>query len=330
MSTGTGGRRPELVPRRRSGPGGEEPRPARRVLVVGVTGMLGHAVIRELSDAPDLDVHGVARSIEDRAEWFPQRLLDRITPGVDATRFGRVRQLIDDLRPDVVINCVGVIKQRPDVQDAVQTVTLNALFPHLLADACGQLGSRLIHVSTDCVFSGRRGGYVEDDLPDPPDLYGRSKLLGEARGVAALTLRTSIIGHELVTNRSLVDWFLSQRGQVRGFTRAIYSGVTTVEFARLLRTVILPRTELTGLYHVAAEPISKYDLLRLIAEVYGWPGDIVPDDEFACDRSMNADALAEATGYRPPNWPDMIRAMHAARARWAVEPAQPGLQDTPR
>ncbi|MEW2141771.1 SDR family oxidoreductase [Micromonospora vinacea] len=330
MSTDTGGRRPELVPRRRSGPGAEEPRPTRRVLVVGVTGMLGHAVIRELSDAPDLDVHGVARSIEDRAGWYPQRLLDRIIPAVDATRFGRVRQLIEDLRPDVVVNCVGVIKQRPDVQDAVQTVTLNALFPHLLADACGQLGSRLIHVSTDCVFSGRRGGYVEDDLPDPPDLYGRSKLLGEARGGSALTLRTSIIGHELVTNRSLVDWFLSQRGQVRGFTRAIYSGVTTVEFARLLRTVILPRTELTGLYHVAAEPISKYDLLRLIAEVYGWPGDIVPDDQFTCDRSMNADALAQATGYRPPNWPDMIRSMYAARARWAVEPAQPGLQDVPR
>lgn len=330
MSTGTAGRRPELVPRRRSGPGEEEPRSARRVLVLGVTGMLGHAVIRELSDDPDLDVHGVARSIEDRAGWYPRRLLGRITPAVDATRFDEVRQLIDDLRPAVVVNCVGVIKQRPDVQDAVQTVTLNALFPHLLADACGQLGSRLIHVSTDCVFSGRRGGYVEDDLPDPPDLYGRSKLLGEACGISALTLRTSIIGHELVTNRSLVDWFLSQRGQVRGFTRAIYSGVTTVEFARLLRTVILPRAELTGLYHVAAEPISKYDLLRLIAEVYGWPGDIVPDDEFACDRSMNADALARATGYRPPNWPDMIRAMHAARARWAVEPARPGLQDVPR
>ncbi|MET8119621.1 SDR family oxidoreductase [Micromonospora sp. NPDC005189] len=328
MSTGTGGRRPDLVPRRRSDLG-EEPRLARRVLVVGVTGMLGHAVIRELSDDPDLEVHGVARSIEDRAGWYPRRLLTRITPGVDATRFGQVRQFIDDLRPDVVVNCVGVIKQRPDVQDAVQTVTLNALFPHLLADTCAQLGSRLVHVSTDCVFSGRRGGYVEDDLPDPPDLYGRSKLLGEATGVSALTLRTSIIGHELLTNRSLVDWFLSQRGRVRGFTRAIYSGVTTVEFARLLRTVILPREDLTGLYHVAAEPISKYDLLRLIAEVYGWPGDIVPDDKFTCDRSMHADALARATGYRPPNWPDMIRAMHAARARWAVEQARPGLQDVP-
>ncbi|GAB3844655.1 NAD(P)-dependent oxidoreductase [Micromonospora andamanensis] len=325
MSTATDAGRSDLVPRRRSDARGE-PRTVRRVLVVGVTGMLGHAVFRELSDDPGLDVHGLARSISNRADWYPRHLLARIVPAVDVTRFGQVQQLVDELRPDVVVNCVGVIKQRPDVQDAVQTVTLNALFPHLLADACAQFGSRLVHVSTDCVFSGRRGGYVEDDLPDPPDLYGRSKLLGEATSVPALTLRTSIIGHELATNRSLVDWFLSQQGRVRGFTRAIYSGVTTVEFARLLRTVVLPREELTGLYHVAAEPISKYDLLRLVAEVYGWSGELVPDDEFVCDRSMRADTLARVTGYRPPSWPDMIAAMHAARARWALGQ---GLQSVP-
>jgi dTDP-4-dehydrorhamnose reductase len=288
----------------------------RRVLVLGATGMLGHALVRELSEAPDLDVFGAARSMEGRAQLYPAGLLTRITPAVDATRFDQVRQILDDLRPDVVVNGVGVIKQRPDVQDAVPTVTLNALFPHLLADACARLGSRLVHVSTDCVFSGERGGYVEADRPDPADFYGRSKLLGETTAAPALTLRTSIIGHELTTKRSLLDWFLSQQGLVRGFTRAIYSGVTTVEFARLLREVILPREDLTGLYHVAAEPISKYDLLRLVADVYGWRGELVPDDDFVCDRSMRADALAEVTGYRPPAWPDMIRLMHEARARW--------------
>ncbi|WP_432905557.1 dTDP-4-dehydrorhamnose reductase family protein [Micromonospora matsumotoense] len=337
MSTAADTGRPDRVPRRRSDHQADQrtdhqadQRPARRVLVVGVTGMLGHAVLRELDDDPELDVHGLARSIDDRAGWFPRHLLDRIVPAVDVTRFDHVRRLVDELRPDVVVNCVGVIKQRPDVQDAVPTVTLNALFPHLLADACAQVGGRLVHVSTDCVFSGRRGGYVEDDLPDPPDLYGRSKLLGEATGAAALTLRTSIVGHELTTNRSLVDWFLSQRGQVRGFTRAIYSGVTTVEFARLLRTVVLPRAELTGLFHVAAAPITKYDLLRLVAEVYGWSGELVPDDEFTCDRSMRADALAHVTGYHPPSWPDMIAAMHAARSRWALDQARPGLAGVPR
>ncbi|MEU1888136.1 SDR family oxidoreductase [Micromonospora sp. WMMD987] len=333
MSPGTDAVRPDRVPRRRSDhpadPPGDHRPPTRRVLVVGVTGMLGYAVLRELADDPDLDVHGLARDLADRADRFPPHLLARIVPDVDVTRFGHVRQLVGELRPDVVVNCVGVIKQRPDVQDAVQTVTLNALFPHQLADACAQVGGRLVHVSTDCVFSGRRGGYREADLPDPPDLYGRSKLLGEATGAPALTLRTSIIGHELTTHRSLVDWFLAQRGQVRGFTRAVYSGVTTVEFARLLRAVVLPRPELTGLYHVAAAPIAKYDLLRLVAEVYGWRGELVPDDGFVCDRSMCADALARATGYRPPGWPDMIAAMHAARDRWAGDLARPGLAGVP-
>ncbi|QOC92741.1 dTDP-4-dehydrorhamnose reductase family protein [Micromonospora craniellae] len=324
---GAGGGGTERVPRRRDQADAAARPAARRVLVLGVTGMLGHAVLRDLSEDPDLDVHGLARRVDDHAGWFPAHLRDRITPGVDATRFADVRRLLDTLHPDVVINCVGVIKQRPDVQEAVPTVTLNALLPHLLADACADLGSRVVHVSTDCVFSGRRGGYTEEDLPDPPDLYGRSKLLGEATGPSALTLRTSIIGHELATHRSLVDWFLAQRGQVRGFTRAIYTGVTTVEFARLLRTVVLPREDLTGLYHVAAEPISKHDLLRLVAEVYGWPGELVPDDGFVCDRSMRADALTRATGYRPPGWPEMVRAMHAARARWSdASTDRPGVR----
>lgn len=290
----------------------------RRVLVLGATGMLGHTLLRELTRDPELDVYGAARTLASRSAHYPPDLLARITPAVDARQFEQVRHLLDELRPDVVINGVGVIKQRPEVTEAVPTIALNALFPHLLAEACAQRGSRLVHVSTDCVFSGQRGGYTEDDLPDPADLYGRSKLIGEPTTAPALTLRTSIVGHELTTCRSLVDWFLAQRGVVRGFTRAVYSGVTTVEFARLLRDVVLPRPDLTGLYHVAATPITKYELLRLVADQYGWPGDLVPDDTLVCDRSMRADALAEATGYRPPAWPDMISELHAARTRWAL------------
>ncbi|MFV2021937.1 dTDP-4-dehydrorhamnose reductase family protein [Micromonospora sp. LOL_023] len=323
------GERGDRVPRRRSDVHRESAPPAQRVVVLGATGMLGHALLRELGGDPLLDVHGVARAIGDRAHLYPAALLARITPDIDATRFGQVRQILHELRPDVVVNCVGVIKQRPDVEDSVHTVTLNALLPHVLAETCAQIDSRLIHVSTDCVFSGRRGGYVETDLPDPTDLYGRSKLLGEVTAGTALTLRTSIIGHELTTNRSLVGWFLSQRGDVRGFTRAIYSGVPTVEFARLLRTVVLPNRELTGLHHVAAEPISKYDLLRLVAEVYGWPGEVIPDGELVCDRSMRADTIARITGYRPPRWPEMIRAMYTARTRWASEQTELDRQNVP-
>lgn len=288
---------------------------SRRVLVLGATGMLGHTLMRELHDAPALDVRGAVRGTG--AVGLPPEVVERITTGVDVRDPGRVGRLVDEVRPDVVVNCVGVIKQRPEVQDAVHTITVNALFPHLLAQECDHRGVRLVHVSTDCVFSGDRGGYVETDVPDPPDLYGRSKLLGEVHRPPALTLRTSIIGHELTGHRSLVDWFLSQQTVVSGYTKAIYSGVTTVEFARLLRSVVLPREDLTGLYHVAATPISKYELLKLVATAYGWAGRIVGHDDFVCDRSMSAEALAQATGYRPPSWPDMISDLVRARARWA-------------
>ncbi|MBQ1047989.1 SDR family oxidoreductase [Micromonospora sp. C51] len=284
----------------------------RRVLVLGATGMLGHTLMRELHDIPGVEVHGTARS----SDGLPPTVAARVSTGIDVLAHGRVGRLLDQIGPDVVVNCVGVIKQRPEVQDAVHTVTVNALFPHQLAEECARRGMRLVHVSTDCVFSGDRGGYVETDIPDPPDLYGRSKLLGEVDRAPALTLRTSIIGHELSGHRSLVDWFLSQHGVVSGYTKAIYSGITTVEFARLLRSVVLPQENLTGLYHVAASPISKYELLRLVADAYDWTGDIVPHDAFVCDRSMNADALAQATGYRAPAWPNMISDLRHARQRW--------------
>ncbi|MDM4718316.1 SDR family oxidoreductase [Micromonospora sp. WMMA1363] len=288
-----------------------------RVLVLGATGMLGHTLIRELARDLAVDVRGAAR-VPNVATLFPADLAGRITTGVDALDADGIRRLLHRVRPDAVVNCVGVVKQRPEVQDAVQTVSLNALFPHVLLRECDQVGARLIQVSTDCVFSGDRGNYQETDPADPTDLYGRSKLLGEATYGGALTLRTSIIGHELTSNRSLVDWFLTQSAVVRGYTKAIYSGVTTVEIAWLLRTVVLPRTDLAGLYHVAASPIPKFDLLRLIAAEYAWTGEIVPFDGFVCDRSLSADALAAATGYRPPGWPEMIARLREARLRWQL------------
>lgn len=295
----------------------------RRVLVLGVTGMLGHALMRELSAAPELDVYGSARSTKDPTEFFPAEVAARITSGVDVTALDRLRRLLENIRPDVVVNAVGLIKQMPEIRDAVCAVTINALFPHLLAQECAQRDIRLIHVSTDCVFSGIRGNYLETDVPDPPDLYGRSKLLGEITR-PSLTLRTSIIGHGLASSRSLVDWFLSQTGTVRGYPRAIYTGVTTPEFARLLRTIVLPRADLAGLYHVAAEPISKYELLRLIRQVYGWSGEITLDDSFICDRSMSAEALFSLTGYRPPPWYEMVSQMLEALSRWKLPASEWG------
>jgi dTDP-4-dehydrorhamnose reductase len=286
-----------------------------RVLIVGATGMLGRTLLSELTHAPGLDVLGSTRcSAALLRDQVPDSLVSQIVPDVDVREPGSLEALLDTCHPDAVVNCVGVIKQHPQVGDVVNTITVNSLFPHRLAAACVERAARLIHVSTDCVFSGARGQRTEADNPDPVDLYGRSKLLGEVGRAPALTLRTSVIGHEQNSNRSLVDWFLSRTGAVPGYTGAIYSGVTAIEFAALLRSVVLPRPELSGLYHIASAAISKYDLLRLIGDAYGFGGRIIPSTEVRCDRSLSADAFFEATGYRPPPWPEMICEMHASHA----------------
>lgn len=286
-----------------------------KVLILGATGMLGHVLLRDLAASEEYDVHATARHIEPLRGALPASLLDRVVSGIDADDRDAVRAVLDTVGPDVVINAIGVIKQDPRVQDTARTIAINALFPHVLAAECRRIGARFVQVSTDCVFSGKEGSYTEETQPDARDFYGLSKQLGEVPA-PALVLRTSIIGHELSGHRSLLDWFLSSTGTVRGFTRAIYTGVTTTEFAKLLGTVVLRRPELTGLLHVAAEPISKHDLLSLVAGEYDWKGTIVADATFACDRSMLAGKLYDLTGYQPPDWPTMIREMHQAANLW--------------
>ncbi|MEV0806082.1 SDR family oxidoreductase [Micromonospora sp. NPDC050200] len=295
-----------------------------RVLILGASGMLGHTLLRELGRAEELDVHGCARNVHAVRATLPAHLSRQVVPVGDVTELGTLRGVLSALHPDVVVNCVGVIKQRPEVDDAAQTIAVNALFPHVLAEECGAIGARVIQVSTDCVFSGRRGGYREADPPDPGDLYGRAKLLGETTRGNALTLRTSIVGHEIGSARSLVDWFLSQTGRVTGYRRAIYSGITTTEFAAMLRTVVLPRPGLAGLYHVASTPISKYELLGIVADVYGWAGRVEPSDEYRCDRSLRAEKFHAETGYEPPQWPEMVGDLHRAAAEWGLPVAKPG------
>ena len=290
-----------------------------RLLVLGGTGMLGSTLVRELGRAPEVELHATVRDIVSLPADMASALGDRAVELDILDEAGR-RRVLDQVRPDVVVNAIGVVKQAPEVADHVATVQINSLLPHQLALECEAGGARLVHVSTDCVFSGRRGLYRESDIPDPVDFYGRSKLVGEVVNGGHLTIRTSIIGNELKRHSSLLDWFLAQDGTVvRGFDRAIYSGVTTVEFARFLREVVLPTPHLSGLYQLSSSPISKYDLLHLVADVYGWTGEIVRDDDFVCDRSMTGDLLAEATGYRPPSWPEMIASLRQAAPARSLE-----------
>ena len=288
-----------------------------RVLVLGGTGMLGHTLFERLSGRAELDVHATVRDprpLDDRLDAEPRAA---VHAGVDAAVPGAIERVVEEVRPDVVVNAIGVVKQVETAHDPATAIETNAVLPHRLARICSRAGARLVHISTDCVFSGSRGGYREDDPPDPPDRYGRSKLLGEPGGERALTLRTSIIGHELQTRHGLIEWFLAASGPVDGFRRAIFSGLPTVELARVIAEAVIPNPELTGLHHVSAAPISKLELLQHVALQYDKAVEIVPRDDPAIDRSLDSTRFREATGYRPAGWPQLVAAMHDdARVRY--------------
>lgn len=280
-----------------------------KVLVLGVTGMLGNAVFRYFSETTDYEVFGSARSSAGRQAFAPA-LADRVIVGADVDNPDSLALLFAKVKPQVVINCIGLIKQLAEADDPLSAIPINALLPHRLARLCEVAGARLVHMSTDCVFAGTKGMYTEVDMSDAKDLYGRSKYLGEVDYPHAITLRTSIIGHELSGAHSLVGWFLAQQGSVKGFRRAIFSGLPTVELARVIRDHVLPHPELHGLYHVSAEPINKFDLLTLVAQAYGKTIAITPDDKLAMDRSLDSSRFRETTGFQPEPWPELVRRMH--------------------
>jgi len=279
-----------------------------RVLVLGGAGMLGHKLVQVCRER--FDVWATFRSDSDRYESLGLIARDRVVSGVDAMCFETVEQVLRAVRPDVVVNCIGVVKQLKEGHDPVISISINALFPHRVAAVCAEIGARMIHVSTDCVFSGRKGMYGEDDQPDPEDLYGRSKLLGEVAAGQALTLRTSIIGRELRSTTGLVEWFLSNRGgSVNGFTEAIYSGLTTLALSSLIADLIVSHENLSGLYQVSSEPITKYDLLVLLDRAFEANVMIRRSTELRIDRSLDSTKFRQATGWQPSSWSDMLTAM---------------------
>jgi dTDP-4-dehydrorhamnose reductase len=279
-----------------------------RVLILGGGGMLGHKLGQVYRERFETWV--TLRAGFDAYERFKLFDRERVFEGVDVFDFETVKRAFDVARPDVVINAVGVIKQLPTAKDPIVALTINSLLPHRLAELCRASNARLITLSTDCVFNGRRGMYTEADVADAEDLYGRTKYLGEATGENCLTLRTSIIGRELESSHSLVEWFLSNRGgKVKGFTNAIYTGFPTLVMAEIIADLIERHPNLSGLYHVSSEPINKYDLLKLLRDAYRVEIEIEPDSEFRIDRSLDSKRFREATGFAPLAWPLMIKRM---------------------
>jgi dTDP-4-dehydrorhamnose reductase len=276
-----------------------------KILILGGDGMLGHELFRQLGEHHDVSV--TLRQALDDYRGFglfsAQNAIDR----VDVRDEARLRGVLSDFAPDVAINCVGIVKQRPDAKSPVPSLEINSLYPHKLLALCSARGTRLVHFSTDCVFSGKTGGYRETDTPDPVDLYGHTKLLGELQDPPGLTLRTSIIGLELSRRAGLIEWFLAQRGRIRGFRRAVYTGFTTREMGRIVRRLLEQHDDLHGVWHVASAPINKYTLLvELAKKLQRADVEIAADDAFACDRSLRADRFRAATGYAPPSWDEML------------------------
>lgn len=275
--------------------------------------MLGSAVFSVFSQDNNFEVFGTARSNSVK-RYFASELHENIVAGVDVLDSDSLVKVMGQVRPEVVINCVGLIKQLADAKDPLTALPINAMFPHRLAKLCALADARLVHISTDCVFSGRKGMYTEQSISDADDLYGKSKFIGELHDAPhAVTLRTSIIGHELQSSESLIDWFLLQKESIKGYEKAIFSGLPTIELARVIKDYVIPRPELIGLYHVSVAPIDKLSLLKLVAEMYHKEIEIVPDDSVCIDRSLDSSRFQQAAGYIPPLWPELIKSMQASR-----------------
>jgi dTDP-4-dehydrorhamnose reductase len=282
-----------------------------RILIFGVSGMLGHTLFKSMSRNPNFDVFGSTRNKAGLLSYFSADEFRRIRDQVDADNFDSLMRAFASIQPDIIINCIGLIKQLRISSDPLTTITVNAQLPHRISLAARTAGARMIHISTDCIFSGSKGNYTEADVSDATDLYGRTKYLGELEYPHCVTLRTSIIGHELRTDLSLIDWFLNQTGTVKGFTKAIYTGFPTVEMERIITNHVIPNENLSGMYHVSSAPIAKYDLLSLVKSVYKKQIDIERFEDFAIDRSLDSSKFQLATGYKPPGWDSMVEDMYA-------------------
>ncbi|MGE3919329.1 MAG: dTDP-4-dehydrorhamnose reductase family protein [Gammaproteobacteria bacterium] len=275
-----------------------------RILILGGDGMLGHQLLKTL------DQHTTYVTLRQELSCYQSFKIftkENSFPSIDIRRFDDLIDVFNVFKPQAVINAIGIVKQRSDAKQSIPSLEINALFPHRLANLCSMINARMIHISTDCVFSGEKGQYTEDDPMDARDLYGQSKFLGEVHDNHCVTLRSSIIGLELSRKTSLIEWFLAQKGSISGYRRAIYTGITTAEMSRLIENILLNHSELSGLWHVASTPINKFDLLKMLAEKLPKNDVIIqPDDQFFCDRSLIGTRLQEAINYIPPTWHDML------------------------
>ena len=275
-----------------------------RILILGGDGMLGHQLFKHLSKEHEVKV--TLRQNLSAYEKFNLFFPDNTFAGIDVRVTEQLLEVFEEFQPQAIVNAIGIIKQRSSSKESIPSLEINSLFPHRLAILCKGIGARMIHFSTDCVFSGTKGNYREEDPSDAVDLYGKSKYLGEVHEQHCLTFRKSMIGRELSRKKSLMEWFLSQRGSIKGFKKAMFSGFTTQELSRIIETILIQYPTASGIYHVSSDPISKYDLLSLINKRLELPIQIIPDESFECDRSLDSSKFRKEFNYNPPTWEKMV------------------------
>lgn len=275
-----------------------------KILILGGDGMLGHQLLNSFKEKFEVKVT-LRKNIKEYTHYkiFTE---SNSFDHVDVRDFEKLAGVIETYKPNVLINAVGIVKQRKDSKEIIPSLEINALLPHKLSLECSKYNTRVIHISTDCVFSGKTGMYNENSFSDADDIYGRTKFLGELSLNNCLTLRTSIIGRELSRHKSLLDWFLAQNQPIKGFKNAIFSGFTTIELAKIIEMMIIKYPEASGIYNVSSEPINKYDLLKMISEVLNHKIEIIPDDTFYCNRSLSSELFRKNFNYTPPTWLSMI------------------------
>lgn len=281
-----------------------------KLLILGANGLLGNTLTKYFFEKNNYETYGFLRD-SSKLKFFKRKYISRLIIIQDVLNINDLRRKIKELMPDVIINCIGQTNKitGENLNNIEKYINLNSLFPFRLKEICGEIKSRLIHFSSDCVFSGENGFYSEKDNPDPTDIYGKSKLLGELDYENIITIRKSVIGHELDSKKGLLEWFLNHEGIVEGYKEAIFSGLTVLELARIIDMYILPNKDIKGIIHLSGDPISKYDLLKIIANQYNKIIKIEPNEDIKIDRSLNSDNFKNLTGYKSEPWTLLVKSM---------------------
>ncbi|MGC4375448.1 SDR family oxidoreductase [Fictibacillus sp. Mic-4] len=268
-----------------------------KLLLLGGGGMAGHVIAGYLKKHTDDDIYVTSRDKKQHNHIH-----------LDATDFNELKEIITNIQPDFVINCIGVLNEFAAIRKR-EAIILNSLLPHELVRLLDSYGGKLIHISTDCVFSGSKGNYPESSEPDGITVYARTKALGEVKEGSHLTIRTSIIGPELKDGIGLFHWFMNQKGEIRGFTKVYWNGVTTLELAKFITYAF--KQELTGLYHLTApEKVSKYELLKIIQDVFQKEDVVIkPHSELFLDRTLLN--TREDINYKVPSYKKMLQELKA-------------------